>query len=68
MADNFKQLADNHLANYMKEAKEEGLDPEKSVLGLMLAIVVQLEHKHGKKAACKLVNGFAKQMCPAAIT
>ena len=65
MADeNFKNIADNHLGAYKKEAKNEGLDPEKSVLGMLLAITVQLEHKHGKQAAYKILSGFSETLRP----
>lgn len=56
--DQFKTLADTHLANYMTEAIALGIDPEKAVLGLFSAITTQIEVKHGVEETRRLLTDF----------
>lgn len=58
LIEEFKLMADKHLADYMGEAKKKNIDPEKAVGGMLLSIVTQIEHKHGKAAAYKIISNF----------
>ncbi len=57
-SEEFRNLANTHLANYMHDAREKGIDPEKAVLGLFTAITTQIETKHGIEETKRLLTDF----------
>jgi hypothetical protein len=56
--EDFRTLANTHLANFMHEAKKKEIDPEKAVLGLFAAITTQIETKHGVEETRRMLNAF----------